>query len=82
MTRNKIFRDIQNTIAGNPEVEVIAALTAALVVAIGVSAEDRKHAEAAIDELVPDMKGALAEEWSKLRRHRTVSILKHAVEGR
>ena len=73
--REAIFHRVQAALAGGSEADVAAVLITALVVAIGVSCESQPRAEQVIDALPGEMKLALRQEWPKLRRHRTKTIL-------
>ena len=79
--RNQIFREIQTVIAGRSEKEVLHALAACLVIAIGVSSESKNHAIATIKGLPGDMKSVLDQEWPKLRAHRARSDLRRSIEA-
>lgn len=71
--RLKLMHDLMMTCAGHSSDVVIAALSDALVSAIGFAADDRRSAERFIRVLPADLRRTLASNWDYLRAERAQS---------
>lgn len=68
--RDALFREIQGVLANHGEAEIIDALVACLVVAIGVSSVDMAQADAMIGGLPVHLKTGVRQGWDGFRKHR------------